>query len=351
MSRPPHHGLIGRVTRPRELSWLRALACRIEAATGPSTSSHPLAGRQNAALHLKWLREAVASSPLAKTRPASHARRRLARSVDRHVSQHEPLAYIIGPLVITALAWWRCRQRTGTQPFGELDLDMRPPVLIPRSEVRCRAAAAIPALRPCAQTEEWAVRLAERLAPLLTDRPAPLRVLEVGSGSGCIALLLAARLPANSAIIYSIDIDPAAHALAQHNARKVAQQLGNPVQFELADAFDVAPPFDLLVSNPPYIPAADHDRLPPSVREWESRLALVGEHAGDKDGLAFYRRLATLVDDVTAGDDGLPIFAAEIDEDQAEAVRRMLSQGRMARRIEVWQDYAGKDRVVLGFRR
>lgn len=120
-----------RIIRPRELSWFRALARRLE--QGGSTRS--LETRQNALQHLKWLREAAERRRAGEKRPDSAMRRKLASMVERYTVWQEPLAYVLG-----ACAYALLRHRgdivAGTQPFGELELDVRRPVLIPRSEVR-----------------------------------------------------------------------------------------------------------------------------------------------------------------------------------------------------------------------
>ena len=185
------------------------------------------------------------------------ARRRLLRMAVSMTRGDKPLGYAIGSV-----------------PFAGLpdEIKVEPPVLIPRPE-----------------TEHW---VAELVRSLPRDRR--LRILDACTGSGCIGLALAHALP--NATVTAIDVSDAALDLARRNARHLAL----PLDVRRADLFSDTQlaaltlngnsPFDLVVSNPPYIPASYWHALDASVREWEDPAALV---AG-KDGLRFYRRLAQL---------------------------------------------------------
>ena len=109
-------------------------------------------------------------------------------------------------------------------------------------------------------------------------------VLDIGTGSGCIAISLAHRLP--HAAITAVDLSPDALSLAQHNA----EQNNAQIEFLLGSFFQPVSGrrFDLIVSNPPYITSADLADLQPEVRDFEPRLAL----DGGPDGLDAYRVLA-----------------------------------------------------------
>eukprot|EP01124_Arcella_intermedia_P032757 TRINITY_DN768_c0_g1_i2.p1 TRINITY_DN768_c0_g1~~TRINITY_DN768_c0_g1_i2.p1 ORF type:complete len:191 (+),score=51.04 TRINITY_DN768_c0_g1_i2:533-1105(+) len=105
-----------------------------------------------------------------------------------------------------------------------------------------------------------------------------LRILDVGSGSGCIALYMANYLPQCS--VLGIDINPEAVMLAEEN--KKIHNIAN-AGFKVCDVFagDVGEgSFDLIVSNPPYIPKENYKRLPRSVKKWEDKGALVGDELG-----------------------------------------------------------------------
>ncbi len=157
-------------------------------------------------------------------------------------AQHEPIQYI-----------------TGVQEFYGRRFQVTPAVLIPRPET------------------EHLVEV------VLALTPAPLRLLDVGTGSGILAITLALEL--SSASVIAVDISPAALALAKQNA--TALQAHGSIRFLHSDLLRAVAGerFDCIVSNPPYVPAGE--RLAPEVGEYEPSLAL---YAG-QDGLTVYRRL------------------------------------------------------------
>jgi release factor glutamine methyltransferase len=163
---------------------------------------------------------------------------------------HEPIQYI-----------------TGQQEFFGLALKVTPATLIPRPE-----------------TEHLVEAVLERLP---TDRP--LRLLDIGTGTGAIALALAAHLP--HAQVTALDLSAEALEVARENA--TAHHLEARVDFLLSDLLtglplkDQAAAFDAIVSNPPYIPESDRAELHPQVRDFEPAQALF---AGSR-GLDIYRRL------------------------------------------------------------
>lgn len=135
-------------------------------------------------------------------------------------------------------------------------------------------------LDPRPDTETLVAGILERLA----DRTAPLRVLDFGTGSGCILLALLSELPQASGL--GIDQSAAALAVAAENAANTG--LTARADFQLGDwGLGVSGPFDVIVSNPPYIPDAEIDGLAPEVSRYEPRSAL----AGGTDGLDCYRAL------------------------------------------------------------
>ena len=153
----------------------------------------------------------------------------------------------------------------GHTEFYGLDFQVREGVLIPRPE-----------------TEELVRWIAESPAP---DNPA---VLDVGTGSGCIAVTLARLIP--GARVTAVDISEKALSIARENARRLDAE----VDFRQGDALGELFPgqreqFDLIVSNPPYIPRADIETLDTSVKDYEPHLAL----DGGEDGLDFYRDIAS----------------------------------------------------------
>jgi release factor glutamine methyltransferase len=143
---------------------------------------------------------------------------------------------------------------TGVQGFYDHMLTVTPDTLIPRPETEL---------------------MVDTLLSLFKDDP--LRVLEIGTGSGAIAITLAAQRPQWS--ITATDICPKALAVAKHNAK---QNHLNTITFMLADVFtglSDQKPFDIIISNPPYIDEADED-LEASVRRYEPTLALIAPDQG-----------------------------------------------------------------------
>jgi release factor glutamine methyltransferase len=169
----------------------------------------------------------------------------LERLLDRRVVR-EPLAYVLGE--------WG---------FRRLTLKVDPRVLVPRPETEV-------------VVERCLARLAGQAEP---------RVLDVGTGSGAIALAIADELP--GARVTAIDASEDALAVARENAART----GLDVELVRRDLFEGLPdgPWDLVVSNPPYIREDEVDALGPEVRDWEPRAAVVG--AGTTEGVASAARL------------------------------------------------------------
>lgn len=151
----------------------------------------------------------------------------------------------------------------GRQEFYGRDFRVSPDVLIPRPETEA---------------------IVELAVSFLADRPEP-SFLDIGTGSGCIAVSVAAELPTARGL--ATDISPAALAVARENAE--THGVADRVSFTEADLFGPAgdAEFDLIVSNPPYVPLEDFRGLEPEVREFEPRSALTDEG----DGLAIIRKI------------------------------------------------------------
>jgi release factor glutamine methyltransferase len=209
------------------------------------------------------------------------------RDFARRRTQREPVAYILGH-----------------KGFRRLELEVDSRVLIPRPETEHVVEAAL-------------------------DLPQGARVVDVGTGSGAIALALADERPD----LDVVGTDSSADALAV--ARANAARLGLAVEFVETDLLaGVAGPIDAVVSNPPYV--REGERLAPELTRYEPDIALYG---GGDDGLEIYRRLVPAVA-------GVPFVAFEIAGWQAEAVGALLE----GYAIEVVRDLAGIDRVVVGRR-
>jgi len=199
---------------------------------------------------------------------------------------------------------------TGHIEFYRLEFEVTPDVLIPRSET------------------ETLVGLA------LARRPAT--IVDVGTGSGCVAVSLAIHLP--QAVIYAIDISPATLAVARRNVER--HGVAGRVRLIAGDVLTPRPsPVDLIVSNPPYISTGECSSLPASVRNHEPRLAL----DGGTDGLAIVRRLLAQAPAVLRPGGGLLI---EIGADQGEAASHLARIFFPRATIRVHPDLARRDRVL-----
>ncbi|MFM8469970.1 MAG: peptide chain release factor N(5)-glutamine methyltransferase [Limisphaerales bacterium] len=224
------------------------------------------------------------------------------RALEPRRAKREPLQHLVG-----------------SAAFLGLDLAVSPDALIPRPE-----------------TEPLVELTAAALAKITT--PA---VLDFGTGTGCIALALATTCP--SASIHALDISAPALALARRNADVL--KLSDRVAFHLGDGFTALPPelrFDLIVSNPPYIPAAEIATLQPEVRDFDPRLAL----DGGADGLDFYRRLAAESPAWLRAGGGL---FAEFGDGQGDAVKSLfLTHGWT--RVALHADLTQRLRVLEAWR-
>ncbi|HEX3049079.1 MAG TPA: peptide chain release factor N(5)-glutamine methyltransferase [Aggregatilineaceae bacterium] len=204
---------------------------------------------------------------------------------------------------------------TGTRAFFDRDFRVTPAVLVPRPETEHLIEAAM----------EWA-RGRQRL-----------RVVDVGTGSGAIAVTLAAKLP--DARVWAVDMSADALKVARGNADRYG--LGERITFWQGDLLEplikVEQQIDLIAANLPYIAADELQTL--TVALYEPRLAL----DGGADGLDVIRRLIEQAPRVLAAD-GLMVL--EIGAGQGERVRELAAAVFPAARVRVIHDYAGHDRVV-----
>ncbi|MCC8060774.1 MAG: peptide chain release factor N(5)-glutamine methyltransferase [Clostridiales bacterium] len=165
------------------------------------------------------------------------------------------------------------------------------------------------------------------------------RLLDLCTGSGCIAISLAVKGQFPS--VAATDISAAAIAVAERNAKTLVP--AQKIHFYQGDLFAALPEgcFDVIVSNPPYIPTAVIAGLQPEVRDFEPRQAL----DGSADGLAFYRRIAAEAGGYLA--DGGSLYL-EIGYDQGVAVAELLRVAGFAN-VRIHRDLAGRDRVVSAY--
>jgi release factor glutamine methyltransferase len=220
------------------------------------------------------------------------------RALTQRRAAHEPLQHL-----------------TGSQEFYGLALRVTRDTLIPRPETEL---------------------LVEAILDFARTQPANLRILDVGTGTGAIALALATHLP--HAEITACDISPAALEVARSNAAQhnLAQRI-TFVESDLLAQIPAEQPFDIIVSNPPYIPLTDAPTLAPEVRDHEPPTALF---AGP-DGLDLYRRL------IPAAHSALKpngLLALEFGFGQRDALRELLTGWNSVRFIN---DYADIPRVAL----
>jgi release factor glutamine methyltransferase len=209
---------------------------------------------------------------------------------------------------------------TGLQAFWRHDFLVTPDVLIPRPETEL---------------------LVETALQLVRDVPRPV-IVDVGTGSGCIALSLAAALP--EAAVHATDISPAALTVARANAARLGLQ--DRVRFYEGGLLEPVGPLtgtvDLVASNPPYVPLEEWERLEPEVRDHEPRRALVPE-----GGLAnFYARLFAGIAAVLRPGGGAVV---EMGAGQAATLSSLARAARLELR-EAIPDLQGIPRVIVARR-
>src|SRR5262249_3717981 len=206
---------------------------------------------------------------------------------------------------------------TGHQEFWGLDLLVSPAVLIPRPE-----------------TEHVVETVIELVKERKSDGAGRRRPLDVGMGSGCIALALASELP--WAEIHGCDISDDALEIARINAARLA--LGGRVLFRKSDLLSVyaGEKFDFVISNPPYVGEADADKVQRQVREFEPKIAVFSGH----EGLDIYRRLVPQAHAALCPGGW---FVAEIGFSEEAKVRDLLTGWA---EIQVTPDLQGIPRVI-----
>lgn len=171
-------------------------------------------------------------------------------------------------------------------------------------------------------------------------RAAPLRVFDIGVGSGCLLLSILSEFP--SARGWGSDLSEDAAAAAQQNATTLG--LKDRATIAVADGFPSEPAeFDWIVANPPYIPSADIDDLAPEVSRHDPRLAL----DGGPDGLAVFRAFAPLIARHLAPSGKT---AVEFGDGQADAVKDIFASAGLEC-LEIASDLGGHERVIVAQRK
>lgn len=228
---------------------------------------------------------------------------------------------------------------TGKQEFWGLEFEVSPAVLIPRPE-----------------TEHVVEVVLERLGPrgikirMDTGAPSPaLRLADVGTGSGCLAVALAYELP--HADVFATDISAAALQVAQKNAaRHGVGRRAHLVESNMLDAFmntpaaqRETPPFDVIVSNPPYVALDDAAALATEVREHEPHVALFG----GRTGVELYARLIEQARDLLRA---RGILVLELGYNCAKPVLKIVREQQGWVNVSVTNDLAGIPRVLAAER-
>jgi release factor glutamine methyltransferase len=266
------------------------------------------AGIENAAQESRWLvGYALGLEPhhLASRaeQPVSPDNQTQAESLVARRAAHEPLQYILG-----------------TQEFCGLEFVVSPAVLIPRPET------------------EVLLREALRAVDLNKDSV----LVDVGTGSGCVAATLATILP--RARILAVDRSPEALAVAKANAER--QSVADRIEFIEGDllsplrARGLAEQVDVIVSNPPYVAESDWAGLQPEVRDFEPRLALLSGPTGTE----FHDRLLRESKEFLVPGGSLVM---EIGQGQRPAVQKMAEQLGGYTPVEIAKDGAGIERIVI----
>ncbi|MBN2202136.1 peptide chain release factor N(5)-glutamine methyltransferase [bacterium] len=234
-------------------------------------------------------------------RPLSDSERSSMRDLLRRRAAGEPLQYLLG----------------GTE-FMSLVYRVNPSVLIPRPETEILVEDAVETLKTAG----------------------PVRILDVGTGSGCIAASLARNLP--EAAVDAVDSEPNAIETAAENAARLG--VGDRIRFIRADAMDggfhaaAAPPYNALISNPPYVSEEEWERLPVEIRMHEPKRAL----CDGGDGFGFYPVLARLASELLVPSG---TAWAEVGAGQAGRVKAIF-EGSGLRNVTEIADLNGIPRVI-----
>ncbi len=233
-------------------------------------------------------------------------------------ARHEPVAYLIG-----------------RKAFHEIEVGVDEHTLIPRPETETLVEVALEKLREMASP----LPVEAPAGVVVRSRRAP-RLLDIGTGSGAVALAIVHAHP--TVEVVASDVDYRALEIARMNAARLG--LSDRVEFAVSDLFDELPPgalFDVIVSNPPYVADGELPQTPPDVRSYEPHGALLG----GADGLDVYRRLVPGTPPVLRPHGWL---AVEIAETRAAEVVAIFEGCRRFGPIEVHNDLGGRPRVVAG---
>jgi release factor glutamine methyltransferase len=269
----------------------------------------PLYGERESTFIADWVLEQVTgwSKEYARTHPDAELSPTMVEYIDVHLNdllRWRPVQYVLGE------AW-----------FMNMRFKVDERVLIPRPE-----------------TEELVEWVTSGVKEEMMGRIGQRRILDIGTGSGCIPIALKSTL--SEASIWSLDASEDALALARENARILRAD----VHFLHVDVLDdrslpEIPEVDIIVSNPPYVLENDRADMRPNVIDWEPHMALFVEGS---DPLLFYHRIADL--GLMKLSEGGQVFV-EIQETMSDAVVSLF-RARGYREIEARRDLSGRDRMV-----
>ncbi len=227
---------------------------------------------------------------------------RLNQWIDDQVYKNIPLQYLIGSV-----------------PFIDCTIMVEPPVLIPRSE-----------------TEWWCAEVIEQLSKINQ----PLNILDLCTGSGCIAIALAKAFPTSQ--ITATDISTKALNLAKRNAHHNSATNINFISSDLFAQLENQT-FDIIIANPPYISAQEFKQLDTSVKNWEDTHALMAS----ENGLCIIKKIIEQSKQfLKPNNHNQPQLFIEIGHAQGDAVAHLLEQAQF--KTSVWKDLYKKDRVAVG---
>jgi release factor glutamine methyltransferase len=280
---------------------------------------------------LQWAQKYLQSKGISEPRPSAEVllahclncnRLELYLHHDQPLADHELSCY--KNLLKRRLAHEPTQYITGHQEFWSLDFLVNPAVLIPRPETELLVEAVLEHQRRF-------------------HRGGPIRrILDVGTGSGILAVVLAKELP--QAWVVALDRSWPALQVARENARR--QEVEQQITWVFGDLVGALAPtahFDVIVSNPPYVPTGEWQQLPHDIKDYEPRLAL----DGGPDGLDGIRNL---VAEVPALLHPGGVLALEVGQGQAEGVKQLLDTNGAYTSAEINLDYQRIGRVVLARR-
>lgn len=244
------------------------------------------------------------------------------RELVKRRGQREPLQHIIG-----------------STSFCGIELVVNRHVLIPRPETELLAEEGWKFLQGRAGSPLSAANVKDgSMTERRGEDTAPYQALDFGTGSGCLAIALAVKCP--TVEIFSVDVSKEALEIAKQNVAR--HNVVDRIKFFQGDGFAALPEqirFDLIISNPPYIPTAEIEKLQAEVRDFDPRGAL----DGGADGLDFYRRIAVEAKPFLKTDGRLML---EFGDGQAEAIQKIFENEKWV--VEaVREDYTRRPRILI----